>query len=98
MKPIPTWQEALGNSPTIVAAGAVGQAMQQEIDSLRTRVAELEKDAARLDWLNENIFFRENLTLNGNLHPTLNMWVTFAPKGVQGASRTIIDAAMGAQA
>ena len=45
--PIPTWRETLGNSPALVAAGAVGQAMQQEIDSLRTRVAELEKDAGR---------------------------------------------------
>ena len=54
MKPIPTWQETLGNSPTIVAAGAVGQAMQQEIDSLRTRVAELEKDAAPCVWKPED--------------------------------------------
>jgi len=34
--PIPTWRETLGNSPTLIAAGAVGQAMQQEIDALRT--------------------------------------------------------------
>lgn len=33
--PIPTWRETLGNSPALVAAGAVGQAMQQEIDLLR---------------------------------------------------------------
>ena len=48
MKPIPTWRETLGNSPTLVAAGAVGQAMQQEIDVLRTRLADVEKDAARM--------------------------------------------------
>lgn len=45
MKPIPTWRETLGNSPTLVAAGAVGQAMQQEIDALRARLVEVEKDA-----------------------------------------------------
>lgn len=42
MNPIPTWQSTLGNSPHIVAAGAVGQAMQAEIDALRRRNAELE--------------------------------------------------------
>ena len=42
MNPIPTWQSTLGNSPHIVAAGAVGQAMQAEIDALRDRVKELE--------------------------------------------------------
>ena len=44
MNPIPTWQSTLGNSPHIVAAGAVGQAMQAEIDALRQRNAELEAD------------------------------------------------------
>lgn len=56
MKPIPTWRETLGNSPTLVAAGAVGQAMQQEIDALRTRLAEVEKDAARLNWIQRHLF------------------------------------------
>ena len=42
MNPIPTWRETLGNSPHVVAAGAVGQAMQAEIDALRERVKELE--------------------------------------------------------
>ena len=42
MNPIPTWQSTLGNSPHIVAAGAVGQAMQAEIDALRQRNAELQ--------------------------------------------------------
>ena len=54
MKPIPTWRETLGNSPTLVAAGAVGQAMQQEIDALRTRLAEVEKDAADMFWNNDD--------------------------------------------
>lgn len=39
MNPIPTWRETLGNSPTLVAAGAVGQAMQQEIDTLKEELA-----------------------------------------------------------
>ena len=53
-KPIPTWRETLGNSPTLVAAGAVGQAMQQEIDALRTRLVEVEKDAARGRFMIDN--------------------------------------------
>lgn len=48
MKPIPTWRETLGNSLIFVVVGAVGQAMQQEIDVLRTRLADVEKDAARM--------------------------------------------------
>lgn len=38
-KPIATWKERLGNSDRIVASGAVGQAMQDEIDALRTALA-----------------------------------------------------------
>jgi hypothetical protein len=33
--PVKTWKERLGNSPHIVACGAVGEAMQDEITELR---------------------------------------------------------------
>lgn len=41
MKPIPTWQEE------VYMWDHREKAMQQEIDALRTRCAEVEKDAAR---------------------------------------------------
>ena len=38
-KPIATWKERLGNAQRITACGAVGQAMQDEIDECRTALA-----------------------------------------------------------
>lgn len=52
------------------------------------------EDAARLDWLEQNLFHREmdewDVKLGGR--GDQNMWVLFAPKGVQGSARRIIDA------
>ena len=64
------------------------------IDAQAAEIERLRADAERIDWLDKNIFHREHLTFGGELHPTLNMWVTFAPKGVQGSARAILDAAM----
>ena len=47
---IKTWQEALGHDRPLTACGAVGEAMQAEIDALRA-----ELDAARLDALDKSI-------------------------------------------
>lgn len=55
------------------------------------------QDTARLDWLDGNIFSRENLDFRGNPDKNYNMWVTFSPKGVQGSARRIIDAAISQQ-
>ena len=66
----------------------------EHYDEARRDLGKLKADAERMDWLNKNIFSREHLDFNGSLHPTLNMWVMFAPKGVQGSARAIIDAAM----
>ena len=41
MKPIPTWQEAAKHDPILSNAAL----MQQEIDALRARLVEVEKDA-----------------------------------------------------
>lgn len=108
MKPIPTWRETLGNSPTLVAAGAVGQAMQQEIDVLRTRLAEVERkdallrDAARYRWLRTNCISDVQESMNGPGHKQLMFIGKIYPDwrfaidhiGLDAA----IDAAMGAQA
>ncbi len=51
MKPIPTWQDTLGNTPSVTACGAVGQAMQAEINLLRQRIAELEDIAVNAKML-----------------------------------------------
>ena len=50
-------------------------------------------DTDRLDWLNNNFFNRENLDWNGDVSKEYLMWVFFAPKGVQGDIRRVIDAA-----
>ncbi|NQW81302.1 MAG: hypothetical protein HQ445_09030 [Polaromonas sp.] len=57
-------------------------------------IAALRKDKERLDWLDQNIFTRENLDFRGSLDKTMNMWVMFAPKGHQGSARNILDAAI----
>lgn len=63
--------------------------------ALVAAVEKLERDAARLNWLEQNLFNRENVDwFTGNLSQTQLMWVMFAPIGVQGSARTIIDAAM----
>lgn len=54
-------------------------------------------DTARLDWLNNNFYNRENLDWDGNLSRDSLMWVFFAPTGVQGDIRRVIDAARGGQ-
>lgn len=78
MNPIPTWREILGNSPTLVAAGAVGQAMQQEIDLLRTRLVEVEKDAARWrfirkTWKTVNFRFKKRPNVLAGFTLTVSM-------------------------
>ena len=62
---------------------------------LLDRLEKAEKDAERLDWLEQNLFNRENVDwITGEISKTHNMWVTFAPVGVQGSARRIIDAGM----
>ena len=69
-----------------------------ECKRLRAQVDELGKDAERLDWLEKNLFHRENVDwITGKLSESQNMWATFTPVGEQGAARTIIDAAIDAQ-
>jgi len=58
-------------------------------------VEKLTADAALIDWLQENFYSRENIDwLTGKVSKTTNMWVFFAPKGVQGDVREVIRAAM----
>jgi hypothetical protein len=69
--------------------------LMDAILELLNRVEKAEKDAARLDWLEQNLFNRENVdSITGKVSKTHNMWVTFAPVGVQGSARRIIDSAM----
>ena len=67
------------------------EAQAREIEGLR-------KDAERLDWLEQNIFHREMDEWDSKIGGRGNqsMWVLFAPKGLQGSARNIIDAAKGA--
>jgi len=54
-------------------------------------------DTERMDWLDQNIFHRGMDDLDAMRRQETWMWVTFAPKGVQGTARSIIDAARAAQ-
>ncbi|MGN6656023.1 MAG: hypothetical protein ACTHJ9_11875 [Rhodanobacter sp.] len=51
------------------------------------------EDTKRLDWLDKNMFHREMNEWDARVHNGETMWVTFAPKGIQGSARKIIDAA-----
>lgn len=53
------------------------------------------EDTALLDWLDQNIFHREMDEWDAKYggRGDQNMWVLFAPKGVQGSARNIINAA-----
>lgn len=51
-------------------------------------------DTARLNWLNQNFFSREKNAWDAALHADATQWVFFAPQGVQGDVRVVIDAAM----
>lgn len=76
---------------TINALSRMANELCKELD----RLEKFEKDAARLDWLEQNLFNRENVdSITGEVSKTHNMWVTFAPVGVQGSARRIIDRAM----
>ena len=61
----------------------------------RTPVDSVLEDAARLDWLEQNLFHREKDEWDTKFggYKEYNMWVLFSPKGIQGRARDIIDAA-----
>lgn len=70
----------------------------ETVIALLDRLEAAEKDAARMNWLEQNLFNRENIDwLTKKPCTKFNMWVLFSPKGVQGSARGIIDAAMGEQ-
>jgi uncharacterized protein (DUF3084 family) len=76
----------------------MAEAHSKQRDALAAKLVPLEADAERLDWLEQNIFNRENVDwVTGKVSKTHNMWVMFAPVGVQGSARRIIDAAKGGQ-
>ena len=68
--------------------------------AIRARAAQGDAlDAARLDWLDQNIFHREMDDWDAKYGhgKGYNMWVLFAPNGAHGSARTIIDAARASQ-
>lgn len=77
--------------------GAVAELLEQllsERDELASRVSELERDTERMNWLEQNLFHIEPDEWTAKYSPHLNTWRIFAPKGVQGSARAIIDAAL----
>jgi len=55
-----------------------------------------EKDAARLDWLNQNFFSDQKDEWDERLAPDSIKWKFFGPMSIQGDVRRVIDAAMAA--
>jgi hypothetical protein len=51
-------------------------------------------DKQRLDWLNENIFFREKNEWDEKIYSGYNQWVFFSPVGTHGDIRKLIDRTM----
>lgn len=94
--PIPAHGDPIENYwSAAIADPANVPAYLQEI-AKRKQADSVQEDAARLDWLEQNLFHREmdewDVKFGGR--GDHNMWVLFAPKGVQGSARRIIDAAM----
>ena len=65
------------------------------LESERMKAESVQEDAARLDWLEQNLFHREKDEWDTKFggYKEYNMWVLFSPKGIQGSARNIIDAA-----
>jgi hypothetical protein len=51
-------------------------------------------DEEMLDWLDQNIFSRQMEGLDALRAKDSNMWVLYAPQGVQGSARAILAAAL----
>lgn len=73
-------------------------ALKAEVERVEKGLAAAKADAERLDWLTQNFYSRENIDcFTGKPSKTETMWVFFAPKGVQGYVRNVIDAAIKGQ-
>ena len=87
----------VGTKPQDVKDFLNGYATEYARLALAARAPEdsVQEEDARLDWLEQNLFHREmdewDVKFGGR--GDQNMWVLFAPKGVQGSARRIIDAA-----
>ena len=58
--------------------------------------AEAMDDTRRLDWLEKNLFAGEMDSFDRMTRSDSHVWNLYAPKGVQGSARRIIDAAIAA--
>jgi hypothetical protein len=73
------------------------KAIAASINAAHPPAAAASEDTKRLDWLDKNMFHREMNEWDARIHAGETMWVTFAPKGIQGSARKIIDAGIAAQ-
>lgn len=64
------------------------------VDAVIAEIEALQKDKARVDWLEQNVFHREKDEWDRRVHGKSVMWVFFAPENVQGSARRILDAAV----
>ncbi len=71
MSNIKTWQERLGNTEHVQACGAVGGAMQAEINELRSENERLRADAERYQWLRLRLQVRMQPSIAGEVKPSM---------------------------
>lgn len=70
--------------------------MAAKIDALEANLAEVIKDAERLEWLNDNFFTANNLLddMDKRLNKEKWAWLFFAPIGIQSDIRIVLDEAI----
>lgn len=72
--------------------------LEDKAKKLERELEEARKDAELLDWLDNNIFAKDPDDWDQKYGRCRNgktqMWAIFAPKGVQGSARRIVDAAI----
>ena len=81
--------------PELLHFGEDLRSMLEAAPQQEAQAASVQEDAARLDWLEQNLFHREKDEWDTKFggYKEYNMWVLFSPKGIQGSARDIIDAA-----
>ena len=86
---------AVADRIAVLARASHGQAPAETGNSVSAQADSVQEDAARLDWLEQNLFHREKDEWDTKFggYKEYNMWVLFSPKGIRGRARDIIDAA-----